>query len=83
MVATSEESKPEENKESTDAKEAKAAADPVKDDPAFMPNIVPQTGEGGKASSKKEVDSGLEPNPHDPVNSPQASNPTVMTGENE
>lgn len=83
MVATSEESKPDENKEEADAKAAKAAADPVKNDPQFMPTIEPQTGESGKKSSKKEVDSGLEPNPKDPVNSPQASNPTVMTGENE
>jgi hypothetical protein len=83
MVATSEEGKPKqgENQEVEDAEDAKKAADPVIDDPRYMPNIEPQTGDGGKAK-RGEVDSGEEPNPANPENSPQASNPPpAQTGD--
>lgn len=84
MVASTEHGQPKkgENKEVEDAKAAQEAADPRIDDPRAMPNIIPQTGEGGKAK-KAAVDSGQGPSPHNPINSPQAENPTVTTGEDE
>lgn len=46
MVSTSEDGKPKkgENQEVDEADEAKEATDPAVNDPAYMPNIVPQTG---------------------------------------
>lgn len=77
MVATTEDGQPKEkpNKEVDEANEAKEAADPAVDDPSYMPSIVPQTGDGGTASKKEVEDPGSEPNPDNPVNSPQATNP--------
>lgn len=47
MVQPSEEGKPKkgENQEVDEAEEAKDAADPAVEDPAYMPNIIPQTGD--------------------------------------
>lgn len=77
MVASG--SKPD-TKEKTDAQDAKKKADPAKNDPKYMPNIEPQTGESGKKSPAKEVSApktdlagdGISENP---VHSPQATNP--------
>ncbi len=62
------------NEEVDEAKEAKAAADPSVDDPKYMPNIEPQTGDGGRADAKEVADPDAEPNPDNPANSPQADN---------
>lgn len=78
MVSTSEHGKPKkgENEEVDEAQEAKEKADPTVNDPMYMPNIIPQTGEdGGKASKREVEDPDAEPNPNNPVNSPQATNP--------
>ncbi len=77
MVSTSEEGQPKkgENQEIDEADEAKEAADPAVEDPSYMPNIIPQTGDEGKASSAAVADPDPELNPDNPVNSPQATNP--------
>jgi len=77
MVSTSEEGKPKkgENQEVDEAEEAKEAADPAVEDPSYMPNIIPQVGDEGKASKAEVEDPDAEPNPANPVNSPQATNP--------
>lgn len=79
MVATTEDAQPkkvEPTKEVADAKAAKKQADPKKDDPTFMPNIEPQTGDGGKASTKKVAATDIAPGmSQNPTESPQASNP--------
>jgi hypothetical protein len=63
------------NKEVDDAQEAKEKADPAVNDPNYMPNIEPQTGDGGKADAAEVADTDPEENPDNPVNSPQATNP--------
>lgn len=78
MVATTDDGKPKkgENEEVDEAQEAKDAADPAVNDPAFMPNIIPQTGEdGGKSSAKVVADPDPEEISLNPVHSPQATNP--------
>lgn len=78
MVATTDDGKPKkgENQEVDEAQEAKEAADPAVNDPAYMPNIEPQTGEdGGKASAKQVADPVSHEDSLNPVNSPQATNP--------
>ena len=75
MVATSPDGQPKgPNKEVDEAQEAKEAADPSVNDPNFMPNIEPQTGDGGKADAAEVADPDAEPNPDNPANSPQADN---------
>lgn len=76
MVATGDKPEKGENDEIDEAQEAKEKADPAVNDPVFMPNIIPQEGDGGKASKKEVEDPDAEPNPDNPVNSPQATNPT-------
>jgi hypothetical protein len=78
MVSTSEHGKPKkgENEEIEEAQEAKEAADPAINDPKYMPNIIPQTGEdGGTADAAEVADPDSEENPDNPVNHPQATNP--------
>ena len=64
------------NEEVEEAQEAKEKADPTVNDPKYMPNIIPQTGEdGGKADAEEVADPDPEENPDNPVNHPQATNP--------
>jgi hypothetical protein len=77
MVSSTNDGKPKkgENQEVDEANEAKEAADPAINDPAYMPSIIPQTGEDGGKASAKEVDSGQGPSSDNPVSQPQATNP--------
>lgn len=54
MVQASEEARPPkgENDQLDEAEEAKEKADPAVDDPAYMPNIIPQTGESDEEEQK-------------------------------